>query len=77
MVLAKAHENRKQLAEKEVYLLPALLKEDSIKGILCLKKRREIIDDGVPEEKMEVGNVELSSDGEKWRYNQAKEGMRD
>ena len=67
LVLDKTHENSKQLAENELYLLPELAKEESVRKNLCLKKWRELINDGVPNEKLKVQNFDLFNGGEKWR----------
>ena len=59
-ILANAHKNRKQLAQKEVYLLPALNKENYVRENMCIKKRRKIIDDGVPKEKVGILNSSMT-----------------
>ena len=48
-----------------MFILPALSKEDAIKENLCLKKRREIIEEYVPREKLKIRNLELFNDGRK------------
>ena len=65
LVLAKAHEKRKALTEKGVFILPALSKEDAINENLCLKKRRELIEENVPRDKLKIRNLELFNDGKK------------
>ena len=63
LVLAKSFEKRDELRDEEIYLLPALSKEDARKETLCLK--REILDEGVPKEKIKIRNFELFNDGKK------------
>ena len=53
------------MVEKEVYLLPALTKESAIKENEILKKRRQLLDEGVPREKLKIRNLELFNDGVK------------
>ena len=65
LVLAKSREKREQLVEKEVYLLPALTKESAIKENEILKKRRQLLDEGVPRKKLKIRNLELFNDGVK------------
>ena len=65
MVLAKAHKKRTALTEKGVFILPALSKEDAIKENLCLKKRRELLEENVPRDKLKIRNLELFNDGKK------------
>ena len=48
LVLAKSFEKGDELQNEEIYLLPALSKEDARKENLCLKRRREFLDGGVP-----------------------------
>ena len=60
LVLAKAHEKR-----TGVFILPALSKKDTIKENLCLKKRRELLKENVPRDKLNIRNLELFNDGKK------------
>ena len=65
LVLAKSFEKRDELRDEEIYLLPALSKEDARKENLCLKRRRKLLDEGVPKEKIKIRNFELFNDGKK------------
>ena len=64
-MLAKSFEKRDQLRDEETYRLPALSKEDARKENLCLKRRRELLDEGVPMEKIKIRNFELFNDGKR------------
>ena len=64
-MLAKSFEKRDELRDEEIYLLPALSKEDARKENLCFKRRRELLDEGVPKEKIKITNFELFNDGKK------------
>ena len=64
LLLAKAHE-KTVLTEKGVCILPALSKEDAIKENLCLKKRRELLEENFPRDKLKIRNLELFNDGKK------------
>ena len=48
-----------------MFNLPALSKEDAIKKNLCFKKRRELLEENVPSDKLKIRNVELFNDGKK------------
>ena len=65
LALAKSIEHREELAKRNVYLLPALSKEDALKENLILKKRRELLTEGVPRDKLKIRNLELFNDGAK------------
>ena len=65
LVLAKSFEKRDELRDEEIYLLPASSKEDARKENLCLKRRRELLDEGVPKEKIKIRNFELFNDGKR------------
>ena len=65
LVLAKSFEKRDELRDEEIYLLPALSKEDARKENLCLKRRRELLDEGVPKKKIKIRNFQLFNDGKK------------
>ena len=64
-MLAKSFEKRDALRDEKIYLLPALSKEDAMKENLCLKRRRELLDEGAPKEKIKIRNFELFNDGKK------------
>ena len=64
-MLAKSFEKRDELRDEEIYLLPALTKEDARKENLCIKRRRELLEEGVPQEKIKTRNFELFNDGKK------------
>ena len=63
--MAKSVENREVLTEESIYFLPALSKADVIKEKQVLKNRRELLDEGVPREKLKICNFELFNDGKK------------
>ena len=65
MVLAKSFEKRDELRDEEIYLLPALSKEDARKENICLKRRRELLNEGNPKEKIKIRNFELFNNGKK------------
>ena len=65
LVLAKSFEKRTELKEQKIFLMPMLSKEDAQKENLCLKKRRELINNGVLPEKLKIRNLELFNDGKK------------
>ena len=56
-----------------IFLSRAPSKEDSIKENLCLKRRREMLEEGVPREKLKVRNLELIHDGAKVQLNQTSQ----
>ena len=45
LTLAKSHEHWEMLKQERVFVLPALSKEDALKGFIILKKRREHLDE--------------------------------
>ena len=63
MVLAKNFENRDQLVDKNVHLTYALTNEEALNKNLCLKRRRELLNDGVPREKLKIGNFKVDLQG--------------
>ena len=65
LVLAKSFEKRDELRDEEIYLLPALSKEDARKENICLKRRRELLNEGNPKEKIKIRNFELFNNGKK------------
>ena len=65
LIMAKSVENRKVLTEESIYFLPALSKADVIKENQVLKKRRELLDEGVPRVKLKTRSFELFNDGKK------------
>ena len=65
LLLATARRKRDELSKANLYLLPALSREDAIRENQILKKRRELINNGVEREKLSVRNLELFLDGEK------------
>ena len=44
-------------------MLPALTRDDALKDNKMLKKRRELLDGGVPREKLKIRNLEIYNDG--------------
>ena len=65
LALAKSIEHREELAKRNIYLQPALSKEDALKENLILKKRRELLTEGVPRDTLKIRNLELFNDGAK------------
>ena len=57
--LAKSHEHREMLKQKGVFILPALSKEDALEENLILKERTELLDEGLPANKLKICNLEL------------------
>ena len=56
-----------------IFLSRALSKADYIKENLCLKRRREMLEEGVPREKLKIRNIELFHDGAKVQLNQTSQ----
>ena len=53
LVLAKSYEKRTELQDENIFLMPMMSREDALKENLCLKKRRELINNGIPPDKTE------------------------
>ena len=73
LMIAKSTEKRDEMKEMNIFLSRALCKEDSIKENLCLKRRREMLEEGVPREKLKIRNLELFHDGAKVQLNQTSQ----
>ena len=56
LCLLKASTKRPELSQQQVFLSPALTKEDVIKEGLCLRKRRELLEQGIPGIKPKLRN---------------------
>ena len=65
LVLARGAEKREMLIQQNVFLLPALSNDDSYTENMCPKKGRELLDAGVPKDKLKIRNLELFNDGVK------------
>ena len=65
LVLEKSYERRTELKDENIFLMPMLSREDALKENLCLKKRRELINNGIPPDKPKIRNFELFNDGKK------------
>ena len=65
ITLAKSREFRNSMVERNIYMLPALSRGEALKENQMLKKRRELLDGGVPKEKLKIRNLELYNDGVK------------
>ena len=65
ITLTKSRECRNNLVERNIYILPALRRDDALKENQMLKKRTELLDGGVPKEKLKIRNLELYNDGVK------------
>ena len=63
ITLAKSREFRNNFVERNIYMLQALTKDDALKENQMLKKRRELLDGGIPKEKLKIRNLELYNDG--------------
>ena len=64
-ILAKAREKWKLLSDRGFYVLPSLTKAESKKENMCLKKRREMIENGTPATKLKIRNFEPLHNGTK------------
>ena len=61
------------MKEINIFLSRALCKKNSIKENLCLKRRREMLEEGVPREKLKIRNLELFHDRAKVQLNQTSQ----
>ena len=59
LVFAKSREKRSELSDKNLFLMPALTADESRKENLCLKKRRELLDEGVEKFLLKIRNFKL------------------
>ena len=73
LVIAKSAEKRDEMKEMNIFLSRALSKEDFIKENLCLKRSREMLEEGVTREKLKIRNLELFHDGAKVQLNQTSQ----
>ena len=62
-MLAKSFEKRTELKDENVFLMPMLSRKDALKENLCLKMRRELINNNIPTDKLKIRNFELFNDG--------------
>ena len=65
LVLAKSYKKRTELKDENFFLMPMLSREDALKENLCLKKRIELINNGIPPDKLKIRKFELYNDGKK------------
>ena len=70
LVIAKSTEKRDEMKEMNIFLSRALSKEDSIQENLCLKRCREMREEGAPHEILKIRHLELFHDGAKVQLNQ-------
>ena len=63
IVLAKSAENRQRMKEMGIHILPALSAEDAKRENMCLKKRRELLNNGIFPSQLKIRNFELFQDG--------------
>ena len=63
IVLAKTAENRKRMKEMGTHNLHALSAEDAKRENMCLKKRRELLNNGITPTQLKIRNFELFKDG--------------
>ena len=61
-IFAKSIEKRTELMNKNIYILPALTREEAFEENACLKKRRESIETGVARSALKIRNFELFQD---------------
>ena len=64
-MLAKSYGKRTELKDENMFPMPMLSREDALKENPCLKKRRELINNGITPEKLKIRNFELFDDGKK------------
>ena len=64
-ILAKAREKWKLLSDRGFYVLQSLIKAESEKENMCLKKSREMIENGTPATELKIRNFELLHNGTK------------
>ena len=62
LVLAKSYEKRTEHKDEDIFLMPMLSREDVLKNNLCLKKRRELINNSIPPDNLKIRNFELFND---------------
>ena len=67
-IFAKSIEKRTELKNKNVYILPALTREEAFKENACLNKRRELIETGVARSALKIKNFELYQDDVKIEF---------
>ena len=54
ITFATSQEFRNSLVERNIYMLPALSRNDALKEYQIFKKRRELLDGDVPKEKLKI-----------------------
>ena len=62
-VLAKSAENRKRIKEMGIHILPPLSVEDAKRENMCLKKQRELLNNGITPSQLKIRNFELFQEG--------------
>ena len=63
IVLAKSAEDRTRIKEVGIHILPALSAEHAKRENMCLKKRRELLNNGITPSQLKIRNFELFQDG--------------
>ena len=63
IVLAKSAENRKRMKGMGIHILPTLSAEDAKRENMCLKKWRELLNNGITPWQLKIRNFELFQDG--------------
>ena len=63
ILLAKIAENRKRMKEMGIHILPALSAEDAKRENMCLRKLRELLNNGITPSQPKLRNFELFQDG--------------
>ena len=59
LVLSKSYEKRTELKRGKICLIPLLSREDAMEDSLCLKKRRELINNDAQPDKLKKGVSKL------------------
>ena len=65
LTLARIHEHREQLKQKGMFILPALSKENDLKNNPALNRRKTLLDQKVPAEKLKIRILDLFNEGRK------------
>ena len=72
MLFAKSAENRNRTKEIGIHILPALFIEETIRENMCLKKRRQLLNNGILPAQLKVCNFDLYVDDVKVRLDDQK-----
>ena len=58
-MFAKSREKRSELSDKKLFLMPTLTADESRKENFWLKKKRELLDEGVEKSLLKIRNFKL------------------